>query len=165
MFKYPITLLVLLMTQFSVIAQDTTLQRAKYIITKSVHNGADLTRFDVGRGGEFIFEFKNKVLVNFINNSSIDTTYSFGPVLNVKLDSLTKKNDFEKQTWTRFKWYFKNSYDSVTGYANIDFIVKETNFETRFYLKMSIPKLKSITEYWGYQEGKKNEYIIDETIF
>ena len=164
MSKLSILLFGLILFCFVGNAQDSALQRTKYIITRSVHDDMDLTNFELRRGGELIFEFDNQQLVKFINYSSIDKTSSFGSVYALKVDTLKDKDYPKNYTWTRFKWNFKNDYDSITGTADIDLLLKETVYESRFYLKMVIPKMNSVTEYWGYKEGTKNEYILSETV-
>lgn len=145
--------------------QDTIISLDRFIINKSNHDGFNLSKFDIERGGEFIFEIQNQVPKRFINNSRVDNTSSLGSIEGFKIDTLSVCGDPILEIRSTFIWNFKNDYDIVFGKADILLVQKFTNYGIDFYLKMILQKTKERMEYWGYKEGTRDEYLIRETIF
>ena len=81
-----IPILLFHLTGFS---QDSTIAIEKFIITKSKHNGEDMSKFEIDRGGELVFEIVGHRPLRFINNSRIDSTASFGSIKDFKTDSIS----------------------------------------------------------------------------
>ncbi len=148
-----------------VFSQDSTISIDKFVITKSFHNGDNMSKFDIDRGGEFLFEIKGNKIIRFINNSRIDNTASFGSIKDFKTDTVSICCAPILEIRSSFIWDFKNDYDKGSGVANISFLQKHTNYSVDFYLKMTLPKTGEQLEYWGYKQGTRDEFILTETVF
>lgn len=157
-----IPILLFHLTGFS---QDTTIAIEKFIITKSKHNGDNMSKFDIDRGGEFLFEIKGNRIIRFINNSRIDSTASFGSIKDFKTDTISNNSALKLEIRSSFIWDFKNDYDNDSGIAIISFLQKHSNYSVDFYLKMTLPKTGERLEYWGYKQGTRDESLLSETVF
>jgi hypothetical protein len=157
-----IPILLFHLTGFS---QDSTIAIEKFIITKSKHNGEDMSKFEIDRGGELVFEIVGHRPLRFINNSRIDSTASFGSIKDFKTDSISMSGALIFEIRSSFIWDFKNDYDNDSGIANISFLQKHTNYSVDFYLKMTLPKTGERLEYWGYKQGTRDEFLLSETVF
>ena len=154
-----------LLFQLTGFSQDSTIAIEKFIITKSKHNGEDMSKFEIDRGGELIFEIVGHRPLRFINNSRIDSSASFGSIKDFKTDTISISGGPILETRSNFIWYFKNDYDNNSGIAKISFLQKHTNYSVDFYLKMTLPKTGERLEYWGYKQGTRDEFLLSETVF
>lgn len=163
--KHIYLIFTLLLFQLTGFSQDSTFSTDKYVITKSRHNGEDMSKFDLERGGELIFEILGHRPLRFINNSRIDSTASFGFIKDFKTDTIFASGAPILQIRSSFSWNFKNDYDNDSGIANISFQQKRTNYSVDFYLKMTLPITGERLEYWGYKQGTRDESVLSETVF
>lgn len=155
----------ILLFHLTVFSQVSTIAVERYVITKSIHNGDNMSKFDIDRGGEFLFEIKENKIIRFINNSRIVSTASFGSIKDFKTDTVSICYAPILEIRSSFIWDFKNDYDKDSGMANISFLQKHTNYCVDFYLKMTLPKTGEHLEYWGYKQGTRDEFILTETVF
>lgn len=163
--KHIYLILCLLLFQLIGFSQDPTFTTDKYVITKSRHNGDDMSKFDIDRGGELIFEIVGHRPLRFINNSRIDSSASFGSIKDFKTDTISTNGALILEIRSSFSWDFKNDYDNDSGIANISFLQKHTNYSVDFYLKITLPKMGERLEYWGYKQGTRDEFLLSETVF
>lgn len=163
--KHIYLILSLLLFQLTGFSQDSTFTTDKYVITKSRHNGDNMSKFDIDRGGEFIFEIVGHRPLRFINNSRIDSTASFGSIKDFKTDTISTNGALILEIRSSFIWDFKNDYDNDSGIANISFHQKHTHYSVDFYLKMTLPKTGERLEYWGYKQGTRDGFLLSETVF
>ena len=134
-------------------------------ITKSKMNSQNITKFDIERGGVLIFDISNNRISKLKNYSEVSKTNSYGIVEGYKADTSLIASSKYRIIDAKFKWHFKNNYDSLAGIAQVEFNQTESAYGTAFKLKMNIAKTGLVIEYAGYKDGTRSNYILNETNF
>jgi hypothetical protein len=137
----------------------------KYNILSSKHDGENMSKFDVERGGAILFEFEGKALTQMSNLSEVDNCKSFGEVSNFQSDTTYLNGAKYKLISSSFNWNYKNDFDSATGTALIKFKEKTSAYGTDFVLQMYIEKTREIIEYSGYRYGTLDPTVLTENIW
>ena len=145
--------------------QTTPSNSETFRITKSHMNGENITKFDLERGGVLIFDLSNNQISNLKNYSEVSKTNSFGIVEDYKADTSFIAGSKYRKINAKFNWQFKNSYNSLSGIAQVEFKQTETSYGTDFKLKMKITKTRRLIEYSGFKDGTRSNYILNETNF
>lgn len=156
---------IIAMPQLSCAQNQFSSDSVKYTILSSKHDGENMSKFDVERGGVILFEFEGKALTHMSNISEVDNCKSFGEVSNYKSDTTYINGAKYKLISTSFSWNYKNDFDSATGMALVKFKEKETAYGTNFVLQMFIEKTSEIIEYSGYKDGTRDPFVLTENIW
>ena len=150
-----ITTILLLSVNTLAFSQRSNQIPQNYIITHSRVNGEDNTSYEVDRKGVIIItEFGDSDRFFLLNNSSVYSDYSYGPISNIIFSKSQEELEGIRADTLKFNWHFHNSYNEISGDANITLIREFKPSETAFNMSMVLPN-KEVIEYSGIL-GKNN---------
>jgi len=149
-------LTIFLLLSITVISQ-TQNSTERYKITQFKENGKNVTKEYNGKEQYLMFFENEKNELCFAIGSQITKEKSYGVVyLNEPKKGIITKDNCSAESMN-FRWKYRNSYDSVCGYAANTFIKIFTEPVISFHCIMATQDLV-VYEYSGYME-KPSEYF------
>ena len=149
-------LFIFLLLSITVISQ-TQNSTERYRITQFKENGKNVTKEYKGLEQYLMFFENNKNELCFAIGSQITKEKSYGVIYStVSKKNIQTKDNCSAETMS-FRWKYRNSYDSVCGYATNTFTKIFTEPIVSFHCIMATQDLV-VYEYSGYME-KPAEYF------
>jgi len=109
------------------------------LLNSATSNGADVTEFAVESNGYLMLEAEGENdYIYLLNVRPLETTMSSGPISDLSVAHKEKEKDALAVDVYYFKWYFSNSYDDVTGVANVALQFERDPGGDKFVLKMEL---------------------------
>jgi hypothetical protein len=81
-----------------------------------------------------------------------DDTYSYGPVLKIETKEIPATSSSFRKEENQFTWWFVNSYDSITGEADVTFTKIFHDDQVEITAEVLVHDTGSLIELKGYQQ-------------